>query len=259
MPELTSVRARSVVRRVAHLDDALEPAVAAPDDAPEVGADGVGPLEGQDGGGGAGLGVRRPQRLEAGRVGQRMVGVEHEHVAVEALERSARRSDGVAGPERLLLGRPARPRRAGARGSPRRRGARQRASGPGPTRRRRRPPSRSASVRGSRAAPSASWIACGCPDRRRGEHRRVESRESCGGVGGRCWELGRLDSNQGSRDQNPLPYHLATPHRARSLGAHRVYVRRGSGRLRTEAGTARRTPGTLRGGRSRCGTRPRAP
>ena len=25
-----------------------------------------------------------------------------------------------------------------------------------------------------------------------------------------CW-LGRLDSNQGSRNQNPLPYHLATP------------------------------------------------
>jgi uncharacterized membrane protein len=31
-------------------------------------------------------------------------------------------------------------------------------------------------------------------------------------------ELGRLDSNQGSRDQNPLPYHLATPHRARLRG-----------------------------------------
>ena len=38
-----------------------------------------------------------------------------------------------------------------------------------------------------------------------------------------CWgwsvlELGRLDSNQGSRDQNPLPYHLATPQRARLPG-----------------------------------------
>jgi hypothetical protein len=31
-------------------------------------------------------------------------------------------------------------------------------------------------------------------------------------------ELGRLDSNQGSRDQNPLPYHLATPQRARLPG-----------------------------------------
>ena len=41
-----------------------------------------------------------------------------------------------------------------------------------------------------------------------GERRAV----SHAGVGGRCWELGRLDSNQGSRDQNPLPYHLATPH-----------------------------------------------
>ena len=42
-------------------------------------------------------------------------------------------------------------------------------------------------------------------------------------VGGRCSELGRLDSNQGSRDQNPLPYHLATPHRAGPCGAVRVY------------------------------------
>jgi hypothetical protein len=26
------------------------------------------------------------------------------------------------------------------------------------------------------------------------------------------YKLGRQDSNLGSRDQNPLPYHLATPH-----------------------------------------------
>ena len=65
--------------------------------------------------------------------------------------------------------------------------------------------------------------------RRRGAHARALTggEENTGewravshaGVGGRCWELGRLDSNQGSRDQNPLPYHLATPHRARSRGA----------------------------------------
>ena len=30
-------------------------------------------------------------------------------------------------------------------------------------------------------------------------------------------ELGRQDSNLGSRDQNPLPYHLATPHHTVSL------------------------------------------
>src|SRR5690242_2791705 len=41
-------------------------------------------------------------------------------------------------------------------------------------------------------------------------------------LGGRCSKLGRLDSNQGSRDQNPLPYHLATPHRA-GCRAERVY------------------------------------
>src|SRR5947207_1369950 len=36
--------------------------------------------------------------------------------------------------------------------------------------------------------------------------------ESCSKAGE--W-LGRQDSNLGSRDQNPLPYHLATPHRIR--------------------------------------------
>lgn len=32
--------------------------------------------------------------------------------------------------------------------------------------------------------------------------------------------LGRLDSNQGSRNQNPLPYHLATPQRRAAAGAN---------------------------------------
>ena len=36
-----------------------------------------------------------------------------------------------------------------------------------------------------------------------------------GGVPESRW-LGRLDSNQGSRDQNPLPYRLATPHHGAS-------------------------------------------
>jgi uncharacterized membrane protein len=42
-------------------------------------------------------------------------------------------------------------------------------------------------------------------------------------------ELGRLDSNQGSRDQNPLPYHLATPQRARLPGRTSIPSRSNQG------------------------------
>src|SRR5205823_6834391 len=68
-----------------------------------------------------------------------------------------------------------------------------------------------------RAADAGAWAASSAcafralrPSRRL---RAVSLSSSCG------W-LGRLDSNQGSRDQNPLPYHLATPQRqlARSEG-----------------------------------------
>ena len=40
-------------------------------------------------------------------------------------------------------------------------------------------------------------------------------------VGRRLRWLGRQDSNLGSRDQNPLPYRLATPHWTPSIGAAR--------------------------------------
>ena len=53
--------------------------------------------------------------------------------------------------------------------------------------------------------------------------------------------LGRQDSNLGSRDQNPLPYHLATPHTRRSTVC--AYERVGGGRRAAaaseEAGDAR--------------------
>src|SRR5262249_50081921 len=42
--------------------------------------------------------------------------------------------------------------------------------------------------------------------------------------------LGRQDSNLGSRDQNPLPYHLATPHCGASIGASLPGARRSAGR-----------------------------
>ncbi len=57
----------------------------------------------------------------------------------------------------------------------------------------------------ARSAPGGKDDTC----ERRGRH------VGAGVVGA---ELGRLDSNQGSRDQNPLPYHLATPQRARLPG-----------------------------------------
>ena len=53
--------------------------------------------------------------------------------------------------------------------------------------------------------------------RRRRAHARAEAGghdDRCeAGSGSRVRWLGRQDSNLGSRDQNPLPYHLATPHR----------------------------------------------
>ena len=62
--------------------------------------------------------------------------------------------------------------------------------------------------------------------RRRGAHARAEAsghHDCCEsfGITGVEW-LGRQDSNLGSRDQNPLPYHLATPQRKgrRSLHVH---------------------------------------
>ena len=93
-----------VSRRVAHLDDALHAAAGPADDAAEVDADRIRSLERQHGGGRPGVGVRRAQRLEARRVGQRMVGIEHEHVAAEALERGPGGTDRITGPERPLLG-----------------------------------------------------------------------------------------------------------------------------------------------------------
>ena len=56
---------------------------------------------------------------------------------------------------------------------------------------------------------------------RRALHARAEAtghHDCCEVVGHvrREW-LGRQDSNLGSRDQNPLPYHLATPHRGQGF------------------------------------------
>ena len=52
-------------------------------------------------------------------------------------------------------------------------------------------------------------------------------------------ELGRQDSNLGSRDQNPLPYHLATPHHRQGNFALGVHLRpRSDGGRAGKAATA---------------------
>src|SRR6185503_8255193 len=47
--------------------------------------------------------------------------------------------------------------------------------------------------------------------------------------------LGRQDSNLGSRDQNPLPYRLATPHRARTAYFGRSVKRKISAAIASSA------------------------
>ena len=66
------------------------------------------------------------------------------------------------------------------------------------------PPS---AARGAGAGASARPTACACPGLR--PSRRLRALRGSGTWSAR-W-LGRQDSNLGSRDQNPLPYHLATP------------------------------------------------
>ena len=101
MAELTSRSASSSGVASPRLDDPREAAVRVADDAP-VAARVVG-LEREHGGGGAGGCVRLEQRAQGLGRSARGVAGEHEHVAGEALERVARRADGVAGAARLLL------------------------------------------------------------------------------------------------------------------------------------------------------------
>ena len=61
--------------------------------------------------------------------------------------------------------------------------------------------------------------------------------------GRRALRLGRQDSNLGSRDQSPLPYRLATPHRPASLR-----VRPTPGCVRRAAASAARAAGRPRSG-----------
>src|SRR4028119_2107654 len=56
-----------------------------------------------------------------------------------------------------------------------------------------------------------------------GFHDSYPLRHRCPRVAPRHHGLGRQDSNLRSRDQNPVPCHLATPHRGRpALGCHKT-------------------------------------
>ena len=123
-------------------------------------------------------------------------------VSALVAERGARRADRVAGAERLLLDRDLTSRRT-RRGCPARR---RRRAAPGRAAGRPRAPSRPSAGRGAGAGAWARPSACACRARRPSRRLRVSSRSRVG----ERW-LGRQDSNLGSRDQNPLPYHLATP------------------------------------------------
>ena len=206
MPELTSPQRELLGRGVGGLDDPGEPAVAVAHD-PPVRA-GVGGLEGEDGRGRPGGAVRLDERADRLGPERRDVAVEDEDVAAEALERRARAADGVAGAERLLLHGDLDALEKVAR-----------------------------LRRGDDDEPLDAGLARGLDDpvdhppaeqrvqvlRRRALHARADSaghHDCCELV---ChvrekW-LGRQDSNLGSRDQNPLPYHLATPQGHGSLPA----------------------------------------
>ena len=135
------------------------------------------------------------------RAERRHVAVEHEHVAADGAELRLRAAHGVAGAERLLLHGDVEPvERARAVG------------------------------RGDDDDPLDACVLRGRDHpvdhppaeqrvqvlRRRALHARAEAagHHDCCEIVCHVSEewLGRQDSNLGSRDQNPLPYHLATPH-----------------------------------------------
>ena len=187
-------------RRVGRLDDRLEIAVAVANDA-AVAAD-VGGHEREDGRARSPATMGLEQGPEQLAREQRRIAGEDQHL-VGTGDRMLRAPHRVARPERLLLHRDVQPlelvRGVGRDDDDERR--RRRAAGP-PRR-----SSRPSGGRGSDAGASGSPRACVSPGLR--PSRRLRA---WGGIRTRSsrW-LGRQDSNLGSRDQNPLPYHLATP------------------------------------------------
>ena len=207
MPELTSRTPSSSGEASRRLDDPREPAVAVADDAP-VRA-GIRGLEREDGRRGAGVAMRLDERADRLGPQRRDVAVEDEHVAARSPRARRARSE----------------RRRRCRAAP-------------PARRPRRRRELARLRRGDDDDPLDAAGARRLDDpvdhppaeqrvevlRRRALHARADS----GGHHDCCerrlpcirkrW-LGRQDSNLGSRDQNPLPYHLATPQGHGSLAA----------------------------------------
>ena len=115
----------------------------------------------------------------------------------------------------------------------RRRAARPRPGPPGGQQRRTSPPAGGVSSPRSRSSPwgcriacegpSPGWTSSWCPCRPPGPRRRSANSQTCTRTisyrSCRLRRLGRQDSNLRSRDQNPVPCHLATP----QYGPDRLY------------------------------------
>ena len=95
-----------------------------------------------------------------------------------------------------------------------------------------RAPSPPCAAQGSDGGASEAWNASGSRGLRPSRLQRVSSASAV-----ERW-LGRQDSNLGSRDQNPLPYHLATPH---SRGRECTRPGRRSRQRRSRSSAARAT------------------
>ena len=141
---------------------------------------------------------------------QRRVPGEHEDVVGTALESSACAAHRVTRSARLLLYRDVHPVERGGRRRRRDDDDRIRRRAPGT----RRAPSRPSAGRGSGAGAWGRRSACACRVRPPSRRLRASSHRSP------PRRLGRQDSNLGSRDQNPLPYHLATPQQPGHLATH---------------------------------------
>ena len=212
-----------VRRRVAGLDDAGEAAVVVADDSPVRAR--IRRLEGEDGRGRVRAAMLGEERLDHVRAQRGHVAVQHEHVAVEAVERSARSADGVPGAERRLLDgdRDALERVPRVRRGDDDDGIRARAGGGRDHPVHEALPEQRMEVLGrGRVHPGPEAT---------GHDDCCEVCAHCvpAGFASRARWLGRQDSNLGSRDQNPLPYRLATP---QSWEGDSTVGRRRSGRVR---------------------------
>ena len=191
-------------RRVTGLDDLPNGALVVADDAAVLAW--VGGPEGEDRGGCVLAAVRLEEVAQEPGAERRRVSAEDEQVAVDPVERRARRGQCVTGSPWLGLDGDLDPVE---RASPS--GEVTTTSGSAST-------ARAASTTQSTIRrPSNGWKCFGVAERMRVP--RPAASTTAAGFGRLIPRslLGRQDSNLGSRDQNPLPYRLATPQRDLSL------------------------------------------